>query len=1012
MALTPSTKSIPLFGGLDTKTDPKYVSWDKSIAASNVRYTAVQSAKKRYGQTATSNVVGFGPQTITNGRALGILNSELLLFSDTNAYGYASGQDSWFDRGPLSETIVQCNPLIRSSGSVSGIASLRSDLLELFAWEDTRGGVWYTVRDTQSGTFTVAPTQLSPEGSLPQIVGCGGYAYIFYTTTTQLRAAQFRQNDLAAGILQLFVITNGNIDVYGYTVCATEGTAGDAIVVSFTVDPAGSSWSLFSFDQRLSTTGTASVTFDPTSATVRPTSSFGGEFGAVMTLVAVDTTNTELNTFTWNPFTAVTTGPGAFTSPAGTTVVSLVSGPSTFVSDDTIWLFVGATAVGEKARTYQYETNTNGQVLQTLYDLQPASQALEANGVPYIVLVSSLTTLQDLPSQQPTYYLCGGTAATILQRFLGALAYVAGDVFPALTLTDGSFFVGLAERTQLRADANGTIYSQSGLTAVTFTFPTVSSTQVVQFGDAALVNSGSTYSYDGAVMVESGFWEFPEGITATNMPYSTGLSAGLYTYCVTYEWTNANGAVCLSAPSYPSPVNGNANFGITVAAGDAITLTVPYTSLTLKQGAQVCIYRTTVSQSGPFYKVYTTSNDPGLTGTQSFTYTDISSDTMIESQQLLYAPPDGSGELENDPPPPFLFMVATKTRAFGVAQDNRSALWYSKPLASGRPAEWSSAQVIPIETAGGDVTALSFLDTQAVVFKRERIYYLPGDGPNAAGQPANSFPQTLSTISTTSGCINSKSVLAISAGVYFQSELGLENLNRSVSVDSTFGLPVQAYGQLAFSGATAVVSQNQLRWISSDGPCLVFDYIVGRWSTYTNYVGVGYVSWGATAARLTAAGRVFYEDTSTYLDANQPVVMSLETAWIKIADFAQGYAAVWYAEVLGTYRSAHTLNIAVYYDYLNGAAQLSQFDAATNGNFGTWGSGTSWGSDPLWGVNLAQAYTERYQPRIALQRQVCEAIKFKVYDSSITGASCDLNEIALQLGVIGGLNRVPASQQV
>jgi hypothetical protein len=572
-------------------------------------------------------------------------------------------------------------------------------------------------------------------------------------------------------------------------------------------------------------------------------------------------------------------------------------------------------------------------------------------------------------------------------------------------LVGSKLFVALLEQFALRADATGTVYGAAGITSTYFELPVASRAQIVPFGTTALISAGNTYTYDGSYVVESGFWEFP-GAVSTSIG-AGAIDAGTHFYQVTYEWTDSAGNIHYSAPSYPKLV--------TLGGPSQVDLELPLTSLTLRTGdarnAMINIYRTLANTQGPYYWVGSVSNAAAFNPTNNriAAFSDNLDDATISVQRQLYAPADFSGELDNDAPPPFRCVVATKTRMFGIPQDDPYSLWYSKPYNPGRPVEWSAAQIKRIEADGGEPTALGAIDTQAVVFKQARIYALPGQGPAASGQPFNAFGE-LELVSTTAGCISQPSVLSTHEGCFFQGATGMVALDRSFTSDFMFGIEVQSLANtLALTGALAVPGQNQYRWSSSDGTMLVFDYVTRRWSTYTNYDAVGYAAFNQTGARLQSDGAVYYEDLTTYADATLPVRMTVETPWIKPADLAQGYAAVWYASILGTFIDTHNLVVEIAYDYTDLPAQIVAWDPSAVNDL--YGSDSPYGSTVYYGGN-SLVYTAQYQLRIALRRQTCESVKFKIYDTGGTGASCSLSEITLQLGVVGGLNRVPAAQQV
>src|SRR6185503_4319276 len=688
----------------------------------------------------------------------------------------------------------------------------------------------------------------------------------------------------------------------------------------------------------------------------------------------------------------------------------------TFAAPDPSWVFDGMYITGLLAygtfgrQVCVYLTDTTSPVgvqpsVGIPSNLRPASSFVAVGSTTYGVFVTPQVNILGALSQQATYYLCTVSAVGLpspVFRFYSDAAGSFGPLYsvPNLAYSAGTFYLGASRKTALRADASGTVYAQDGIYGVQLTFPTQSSMTAQEAYGSALINIGNTYSYDGSILVEDGFWEFPDGLSATIQPGAGSLSAGAYFYQATYEWVDAAGNVHYSAPSYALEV--------VVSASAAVQVIVPYTALTLKPNATVNLYRSAANTSSPLYKI---GSFPNLLSSGTVTFSDALADSQIEGQQFLYAPQDGSGELENDPPPPFRYLTLTKTRAFGIPQDDPFALWYSKPLLPGRPVEWSSAQIIQIERQGGTPSGLGYVDTYAIVFKTQRIYYLFGDGPNAGG--GGSQYGALQTISATTGCINNAATINATDGCYFVSSTGLSLIQKgSLDPHPTFGLPVQPLIQsLALSAGVIVPGQNTLRWISTTGAAVIYDYLLQKWYTFDNYAAVGATQWNSTMARLQANGVVYYEDPTTYLDDGHPVTMTVETSYLKLGQLTQGYAAVWYAMILGIYRDSHDLTIQVTYDYLDAPSQTYVFHAGAVGNLGAFGSGTTYGQDPLYGANIYPAYSTAYQPRLALQRQTCQAIKFTMTDSKITGRSATLNVLALELGVVGGLNRTAMRTQ-
>lgn len=1003
-------RPVPLFGGLDLKNDPKYVALGRNLTLQNVRFPGVSRAEKRFGQSLLSRFIPATSTLIETGKALGSFGDELLAYDGTALYAYSQASSAWQPRGNLTETTASVSNVTTGINSAVDVVAISNETVEIYAWSDTNGNTYYSARDVVTGT-SYQQNKLLQAGGAPQVLIISGFAYIFVLSSIgTITAHKLALANLSLGVVSTQLVTAGA--VAGSYFSAVAGSASQ-VVLAYNTGAGTGVLNTYDPDLLLSTTRVIAVGALHNHIVLGPN------------LIANGLGTFALYT-SFQPGSSATAGLYAAQINNATTTTSSVTIVGDTISrmvpnyyNDRI-IVVGSTSGSATAKPFIFSATSDlpsssfGSAmtmttnLNVLYGLRLASTvALRAQGV-YWLAKSPGTTISGVESQQSTFYLCGITDTapnpTILNRYLGSSAEIGTLIGPLTNLPSGGLFAGQLYRSELRADAGGTLYTANYITGTTLTFPEDSGLQVVPFNGGALVNCGLTYDYDGTQLVENGFWEFPEGITVAT---DAAGSAQLYLYFVVYEWTNSKGAVTYSAPSYAASVTSSA----VVGGGATHTITLPYTTLTLKPNVKIGLYRTLANTSSPAYKVATIANR--VDGPTSTVIVDTVTDATASSGQRLYAPADGSGELENEPAPSFKYMVATKTRVFGIPQDNSYSIWYSKPAAPSRPAEFTLFQSIPIETVGGALTGLSVLDTQAVVFKTQRIYYLPGDGPNAGGQPYNGFPSSLQLIASTTGCTSNQSVLVTAEGLYFQSLTGLTQLSRSLQVNPNFGMPVQPLVQsLTLTGAQAVTAQNQLRWVSDSGTAVIYDYVTQRWSTYTNYAGVGYQPYGASFARLKTNGEVWHEDDSTFLDGDAPVTMTVETSWIKPSELAQGWAAIWYASILGEYLTAHSLTVEVAYDYIASPADTLVFDATVNGNFGFYGSGSPYGSDPYYGTNGSIPYGTAYQPRFAMRRQVCESVKFKIYDTDITGASCALNEIALQLGVIGGLKRVPEGQQV
>lgn len=1003
---------IPLWGGLDTKTDPKEVALGRLTTASNVYMPNAKRLNKRFGQAQLSTSIANTQTSITAATSLGTRQNELLLFDGAQLYTYGTQGANWITKGALTELNLTSTQVVQNSASRSAVTCYNRGGIELYAWEDSRGGVRYSVRDSTSGAFYVADTLVDAGASRPQIVFTGSYLILLYAVGNSINA-------------RLLAIAAPGAGLGNPTNLASNYLAGGPYTVTSLVGGANSGRFFLVYSTTLSSTqvvvsafggGTLSNQFNSVcnlpgvplglGSACDPTGSWFGFSYATSGSVGVQLSDSNNSSFAdshvttpgnWSQATMAWTDAGDFTcffdqTSSSTQKTCIVSLPGTNTN--------GVPSVSAGALKY-------------VWGLQLSSHAFAQGSQAFAVGVSPKTTLTGSMAQSTSNYVVSGAGAILLR----CQEYAADGPNSVLTQPSvysgtSNWLLGLPNRLQLRADSSGTVYASTGLNAVTLSFPITSQLRSVEFHYAAVLNCGNVYAYDGTSIVEAGFWEFPEGCSATVVADAASSIPGpsltdptpIYNICAVYEWTDAQGNYHRSAPSYLMQAT-------ITAAGQGISVKVPTLALTRRQAPladiQVTIYRTLPNQAGPYYLEGTVSNAPAFAGTPAVFYQCRKADTDLSGQLELYAPPDGSGELENDPPPPFICMAATKTRVFGIPQEDQTAIWFTKPLTPGRPAEWSVAQVVRIESAGGNATALGALDDRLAIFKTSRVYVLPGDGPDASGQGGTfSFPKLLSTAS---GCTNPASIVMLNDGLFYQSQRGVELLSRGEQVNLEIGFPVAAYKSLSLTGALVVPDLSQVRFISSLGTALVFDYALNTWTTYTNYDGVGAVYWNGACTRAKSNGQVWQESNSTFLDGVVAVPLTVETGWIHPDSLSQGFMRVRRGAILGDYRDSHTLNIDIAYDYKDYAYTIT-WNPQTGLSITHYGDGTPYGQgvDQVFGGSASGASI--YQLRFRLPSQKCQAVRFRIRDSQITGESCTLSQLALELESKGGLIRLPAGQ--
>lgn len=374
------------------------------------------------------------------------------------------------------------------------------------------------------------------------------------------------------------------------------------------------------------------------------------------------------------------------------------------------------------------------------------------------------------------------------------------------------------------------------------------------------------------------------------------------------------------------------------------------------------------------------------------------------SNTVLYT---SGGVLDNDPPPAFSCIHSANRRMWGIPANNRSSVWYSKLLAPGAPPEWSAAFTITTPRSDDTLTAISSMDEKVVLFSRQAVFILRGEGPNNLGRGSAIIgPQK---VAVGIGCVNRSSVVTGPFGIMFQSEEGIYILGRDLNV--TFvGAKVEdeLTGDNDISSAVLVEEKQQVRFtLDASGQTqlkvLCFDYYHGVWTVFTSASSTvrNTTSSAMINSRHTFLGSDNYinrDVPGSYYDGTaalqEPVVSEFTTAWIKLAG-VQGFQRVKRAYFLGEHTGG-PVSLSAQYNYNE---SVSTTETWLDNEFVS-GGGTL-PDDPM-------------QVGIHIPRQKCQSIRFKFVDdaqNTVSGGSL-FSMISLLVGRKQGLYKTsPGSKK-
>lgn len=441
---------------------------------------------------------------------------------------------------------------------------------------------------------------------------------------------------------------------------------------------------------------------------------------------------------------------------------------------------------------------------------------------------------------------------------------------------------------------------------------------------------------------------------------------------------------------------------------NSATISIPTLRLTYKTATpvQIILYRWSTAQESYFQ---VTSLAQPLINTLSadyVTFTDTLADSSILGNALIYT----TGNVVEDVGAPSTnLMTLWQSRLFLVDAEDQNTIWYSKQVIENTPVEMSDLFTIYVtptsNVSTGPITAISAIDSNLIVFKKDTIYYISGAGPDTTG--ANNLFTDPQGVTSVVGCKNQNSIVNIPTGILFQSDKGIWLLDRSLQT-SYLGAPVEqlTLGANVLS-AILVPGTNQVRFTLDSNITIVYDYYYNEWSTFNGIPNTFSTLYKNLHSFVNSFGQVFQETPGLYLDGSNPVLISFTTGWLNIAG-NQGYQRIHEFNILGNYFTPHILNIGVGYDYQSPTQQTLIQPTNYSPPFGAdqlFGQ-----SSPFGGANNLEQW------RIFTQTQKCQVFQInldEVFDptyATIPGAGFTLSGVNCVVSAKSSYRPIKGSQ--
>jgi hypothetical protein len=997
MALREIPVPIPFAAGLDTKSDPKAAPVGRLLVCENAVFTKGITLKKRNGYEGLSKTITAAGTDYANAKALAARGTETVLLTDPTAYSYQESTGTWSEIGPVASVAMSDESVAHTATNQTTPDAATQMGVTVVAWEDSRGGVYWTLVEAEGGRVLRAPAQLDANGSRPRCLAVGTVLHIVHarTSTTSLYVTVINPAEPTATVTPAVLTTDLSASAPAFDACPTNRTGQPALIAwqvatGFRVGYLDASGVLGS-----PVTGHPSVVdFAATVTTAGIACAF--DTGALSSScdVAVVTSTGAATHVEMLDGSLVSQGSENLTGVAVRLAVTFASITDRSLEQVVVFHEItGSTDRDHRVECFSTEplgpNTTDGPVMR---GCGLASRAFTDDSGAHVWVV------HDVPFF--AVYLCmrfsSSSSALCVARALPGPAYglPPREHLPSVEVdADDSRIHRWCASWQQQLESGGTsaVFAEVGIRRVTLNFDSATAWQTAQLGRSLYVAGACPYRYDGDTMAEAGWHYGPDEVTAAQGTTGALTALGTYGYIVTYEEVDAQGE------SHRGPTSVILTVTLT-GANDSVTLTIPTYRHTSRRRVRIGVWRSLNGDDSQFFRV--SSLDPSAVGANGYvasdttvdtvSFTDELSDTAIRELEPLYT---NGGIPSNDPTGHGTVIAGGKNRLFYTDPSDPLLVRFTQELAEGYAAEFCNELAVPCDPYGGAVTALAVMDDRVIVFKRSAVFAISGPGPlrDPAADPSTGFSQP-QLVTSDVGCTAPASIAVTPVGIVFQSAKGIYMLGRDMGV-SYVGAPVEGFNSQTVTRATLIEDRTQIVFLCSTGKTLLFDYLFGQWSTYTNHTGLDAAVIGGTYQYLRTDGRVFRETPGEYQDDNSQIRMRLETAWIKLVPYLQGWSRFWHAHLIGERVSAHSIRLRYQTDYMNGwSAPITQ-DWTT-------ASGSPYGDGNYGDGEYGGSAEDVYQFCIHLG-ETGQAIRFQFEDVEPTdaaGASFELTELLLTGG--------------
>lgn len=430
------------------------------------------------------------------------------------------------------------------------------------------------------------------------------------------------------------------------------------------------------------------------------------------------------------------------------------------------------------------EVTTASHALSSIVDryyTRPVSKAAYISGRLYWLGVNDSTYDRTLFLLSHTAFNSAGFGDELIETTMARAAATAWD--NARNYAELATFVDAEGTTQLLTAfpylQAGSVASANPFTAIDIAaipFGGSKRFQTAEVGGLLYLSGALVSTFDGQGAHELGWLAGPKIYTLTGQAGAGSMALSTYQYVMTREWYDTQGGRWISQVSDVKSV--------TLSSGQN-QVRIDYQDGALSNRRRMWSETSPVTQPDPRERIHfwrTEGNgtlfrritgDDGLDGRARPSLGNFTVDQLSDAQLVASGNPvvytQGvrgglSGPLQHEPPPPCRYLWGGKNRLIVGGLERPDEFRLSKFFFSGEPATFSEDFSFRGRVPG-DVTAVAYLDDTALVFTEDRIFAVPGEGPDDSG--ANPVGDPVA-IPSECGCIDWRSLVETPLGLMFQ----------------------------------------------------------------------------------------------------------------------------------------------------------------------------------------------------------------------------------------------------